>query len=171
MPRNPGSCRGYAREARPRGLPTDSATENIPPNPTRKGRVVRVKRWGKSPPRQAQARRHGKPHREQGQIGDLSGGPPEFRLSERVPGMAAQRNGPLSPNSATRDIGQKFQGLGVGGKTGPAQQIRREHQGLSGAHHWVGKDQKACKSNQTEFGLQPFRLELLLECLGEDFRG
>jgi len=29
-----------------------------------------VKRWGKSPPLQAQARRHGKPHRVQGQIGD-----------------------------------------------------------------------------------------------------
>src|ERR1051325_5138847 len=31
---------------------------------------VRVKRWSKSPPLQAQARRHGKPHRVQGQIGD-----------------------------------------------------------------------------------------------------
>src|SRR5205809_617891 len=31
---------------------------------------VRVKRRGKSPPLQAQARRHGKPHRVQGQIGD-----------------------------------------------------------------------------------------------------
>jgi len=30
-----------------------------------------VKRWGKSPPLQAQAWRHGKPHRVQGQIGDL----------------------------------------------------------------------------------------------------
>ena len=30
-----------------------------------------MKRWGKSPPLQAQARRHGKPHRVQGQIGDL----------------------------------------------------------------------------------------------------
>ena len=29
-----------------------------------------MKRWGKSPPLQAQARRHGKPHRVQGQIGD-----------------------------------------------------------------------------------------------------
>ena len=33
-------------------------------------RQARVKRWGKSPPLQAQARRHGKPHRVQGQIGD-----------------------------------------------------------------------------------------------------
>src|ERR1700720_1931376 len=31
---------------------------------------ARVKRRGKSPPLQAQARRHGKPHRVQGQIGD-----------------------------------------------------------------------------------------------------
>src|SRR6266700_295352 len=29
-----------------------------------------VGRWSKSPPLQAQARRHGKPHRVQGQIGD-----------------------------------------------------------------------------------------------------
>ena len=66
---------GYTRAARPRGLPTDSATENKPP--ALKSQIsnlgfqrVRVKRWGKSPPLQAQARRHGKPHRVQGQIGD-----------------------------------------------------------------------------------------------------
>jgi len=29
-----------------------------------------VKRWGKSPPLEEQSTRHGKPHREQGQIGD-----------------------------------------------------------------------------------------------------
>jgi len=48
---------------------TDSATEKIPP---RSATIwVRVKRWGKSPPREAQATRHGKPHWVQGQIGDL----------------------------------------------------------------------------------------------------
>jgi len=36
---------------------------------------VRVKWRGKSPPLQAQARRHGKPHRVQGQIGDPRSGP------------------------------------------------------------------------------------------------
>ena len=48
---------------------TDSATEKKPP--LRLGvSVARVKRWGKSPPLQERSRRHGKPHREQGQIGD-----------------------------------------------------------------------------------------------------
>ena len=66
---------GYTRAARPRGLPTDSATETQTARLQRQsmsaGAVrVRVKRWGKSPPLQAQARRHGKPHRVQGQIGD-----------------------------------------------------------------------------------------------------
>ena len=31
MPRNPEIIRGYTREAMPRGVPTDSATENKPP--------------------------------------------------------------------------------------------------------------------------------------------
>ena len=48
---------------------------------------VRVKRWGKSPPLQAQARRHGKPHRVQGQIGDLGAARSTFRTAERVPGI------------------------------------------------------------------------------------
>lgn len=34
---------------------------------------VMVKRWGKSPPRERQRERHGKPHREQCQIGVLRG--------------------------------------------------------------------------------------------------
>ena len=42
---------------------------------------VRVKRWGKSPPLQAQARRHGKPHRVQGQIGDHGAARSRFRES------------------------------------------------------------------------------------------
>ncbi len=48
---------------------------------------VRVKRWGKSPPLQAQARRHGKPHRVQGQIRDLGAARSTFRTAERVPGI------------------------------------------------------------------------------------
>ena len=36
--------------------------------------VVKVKRWGKSPPRDGQPDRHGKPHREQCQIGTARGG-------------------------------------------------------------------------------------------------
>src|SRR5579883_848728 len=52
----------------PRGVPTESATENIPPEFARV--LVRVKRWCKRPPLEAQVTRHGKPHRVQGQIGD-----------------------------------------------------------------------------------------------------
>ena len=40
-----------------------------------------MKRWGKSPPLQAQARRHGKPHRVQGQIGDRGVARSTFRAS------------------------------------------------------------------------------------------
>jgi len=36
--------------------------------------AVRVKRWGKSPPRGWQQRRHGKPHQEQCRIGIACGG-------------------------------------------------------------------------------------------------
>ena len=93
--------RGYARETGPRGPSTDSATENIPPNRGRKTGVVRVKRWGKSPPRFVQTKRHGKPRREQGQIGDPGAARSGFAQAERVPGMAAERNGPLP--AATRE--------------------------------------------------------------------
>ncbi len=55
------------------GNPRDSATENRQlwshlwcAFVTAK---VMVKRWGKSPPRERQRKRHGKPHREQCQIG------------------------------------------------------------------------------------------------------
>ena len=47
---------------------------------------VRVKRRGKSPPLQAQARRHGKPHRVQGQIGNPGAARSTFCTTERVPG-------------------------------------------------------------------------------------
>jgi hypothetical protein len=66
MPRNPVLGPGYTRETKSRDFPTDSATEKIPPRAT----GVRVKRWGKSPPREAQATRHGKPHPVQDQIGN-----------------------------------------------------------------------------------------------------
>src|ERR1700733_11020063 len=51
--------------------PTESATENRPPKslPGNGLWPVRVKRCGKSAPRQWQHRRLGKPHVEQGQIG------------------------------------------------------------------------------------------------------
>ena len=63
---SPDSTRQRCRVTPGRGNPRESATENKPPR-TRSG--VRVKRWGKSPPRFWQQRRSGKPHREQCRIG------------------------------------------------------------------------------------------------------
>src|SRR5439155_18040532 len=78
-------ARGYTRAARPRGLPTESATETQTASVSQEA-PARVKRWSKSPPLQAQARRHGKPHRVQGQIGDRGAARSRFRTAERVPG-------------------------------------------------------------------------------------
>ena len=96
MPRN-SDCFGwrYTRAERQNVL-TDSATENIPPAVRlRRDRQVRVKRWCKRPPRRAQAKRHGKPHRVQGQIGKLRSGSLPCGEIRRVSGMAAQTNGSL----------------------------------------------------------------------------
>ena len=49
------------------GDPRESATESKPPATL--AQRVRVKGWGKSPPRSRQRERHGKPHREQDRIG------------------------------------------------------------------------------------------------------
>ena len=51
-----------------RGDPTESATENRPPMAAQADQA-RVKRWGKSPPPDWQQDGHGKPPREQDQIG------------------------------------------------------------------------------------------------------
>src|SRR6185436_19401625 len=49
-------------------------------------RQARVKGWGKSPPRERQRKRHGKPHREQDQIGAArrATGTRRFRAAARV---------------------------------------------------------------------------------------
>ena len=86
----PGNARAPGRSTRVRiarlgGMATDSATENKPPvrrfGDGREAkpfggryqkwttRMVRVKRWGKSPPRLERSGRHGKPRVVQGQIG------------------------------------------------------------------------------------------------------
>jgi len=65
------------------GLSTDSATENKPLSGF--GQTVRVKRWSKSPPLREKSRRHGKPHREQGQIGDHEAA----RFNSRFGGMGS----------------------------------------------------------------------------------
>ena len=64
------------------GNPRESATEKRQPR-THSG--VMVKRWGKSPPRDWQQDRHGKPHPEQCQIGASRGG-----WSWRKPGYRPQ---------------------------------------------------------------------------------
>jgi hypothetical protein len=58
--------------------------------------VVRVKRWCKRPPREAQATRHGKPHRVQGQIGNRGAARSAFRESETGFGYRSPRQMILS---------------------------------------------------------------------------
>ncbi len=62
---SPDSTRQRCRVTPGGGNPRESATENRLPDPGQE----KVKRWGKSPPRDGQPKRHGKPHREQCQIG------------------------------------------------------------------------------------------------------
>ena len=67
---SPGSTEVRCRVTPGGGDPRDSATESIPPSPARATAwVARVKRCGKSAPHRRQRRRHGKPHREQDQVG------------------------------------------------------------------------------------------------------
>ena len=66
------------------GNPRDSATENSQPATRRS----KVKRWGKSPPREWQHKRHGKPHQEQCQIGVPCSNARVFE--PRGPGLAAR---------------------------------------------------------------------------------
>jgi hypothetical protein len=86
---SPDSTRQRCRVTPGRGNPRESATENRPPCiPLTRNAWVRVKRWGKSPPRDGQPDRHGKPHREQCRIGTsrgLIGSPisPQGRLGPR----------------------------------------------------------------------------------------
>ena len=66
---SPDSTRQRCRVTPGQGNLTESATEKrLPPLAAEK-----VKRWGKSPPRRWQQRRHGKPHREQCRIGPPRG--------------------------------------------------------------------------------------------------
>lgn len=79
---SPGSMETRCRLMAGGGDPRESATESKPPRFT----VARVKGWGKSPPRDWQQERHGKPHREQDRIGAVRGETLEgcFRLTVRV---------------------------------------------------------------------------------------
>ena len=65
-------------------------------NRHRRKPVVRVKRWCKRPPREAQATRHGKPRRVQGQIGNRGVVRSGFRESETGFGYRSLRQMILS---------------------------------------------------------------------------
>ena len=71
---SPGSMETRCRITAGGGDPRESATESKPPadRPSGDG-AARVKGWGKSPPRDWQQERHGKPHREQDRIGTARG--------------------------------------------------------------------------------------------------
>ena len=69
MPRNPGSS-GWDTRGRKVKRPFDGQCHRKSNRRSRFAGRVRVKRCGKSAPREAQATRHGKPHRVQGQIGN-----------------------------------------------------------------------------------------------------
>ena len=88
---SPDSRERWRRVTPARGDPRESATEKRPPGGL--GRRARVKRWGKSPPRRRQRRRHGKPRQEQGQIGIARGPGP------RVSPARAVRVGCTSPSA------------------------------------------------------------------------
>jgi len=68
---------------------TESATESKPPRVVRPG--VRVKGWGKSPPRLWQQGRHGKPRMEQ------------VQAAGRVPEWPAGRMHPVSGETRHAD--------------------------------------------------------------------
>ena len=94
MPRNSGSA-GDTRGRRRR----ESSRRTVPQRRYRLGCGntvgVRVKRWGKSPPREAQATRHGKPHRVQGQIGNRGAARSASAKADRFRVSAAKTNDSL----------------------------------------------------------------------------
>ena len=76
---SPGSTERRCRITAGGGDPRDSATEMTPPKTLKV--AARLKWCGKSAPRLWQQRRHGKPHREQDQIGTARD---VFRIAVRV---------------------------------------------------------------------------------------
>ncbi len=94
MPRNPGPC---GRDTRGRKVerPFDGQCHRKS-NRRSLFDAARVKRWCKRPPREAQATRHGKPHRVQGQIGNPGAARSRFRESETDSGYRLHRQMVLS---------------------------------------------------------------------------
>ena len=95
MPRNPGPFDRDTRGRRVGRLFDGKCHRKL--NRHRRKPVVRVKRWCKRPPREAQATRHGKPHRVQGQIGNPGAARSRFRESETDSGYRLHRQMVLSP--------------------------------------------------------------------------
>ena len=88
---SPDSTRQRCRVTPGRGNPRESATENS----LLLFAEVRVKRWGKSPPQSWQQLWHGKPHREQCQIGATRGAGGATHTARKAvlarwPGLAAR---------------------------------------------------------------------------------
>src|SRR5947207_10572930 len=107
---SPGSTETRCRLTAGGGDPRESATENRPPGWF--ASQARVKRWGKSPPRERQRKRHGKPHREQDQIGAARratgkrvSAPPPGSVARGARQRASQRNGHPSPFGAWTEPG------------------------------------------------------------------
>ena len=95
MPRNPGSF-GWDTRGRKVERPSNGQCHRKL-NRRRRKLAARVKRCGKSAPREAQATRHGKPHRVQGQIGNPGAARSRFRESETDSGYRLHRQMVLSP--------------------------------------------------------------------------
>ena len=98
------------------GNPRESATEkSLPwwPGLSRKGRLagstVRVKRWGKSPPRAWQQDWHGKPHPEQCRIGASRG-----KVCPYAFGRAETSTGTLQPGGPGWQLDRPGNGCGRG---------------------------------------------------------
>ena len=81
---SPGSTEIRCRITSGGGDPRESATESKPPVRQAIGQQVRVKGCGKSAPRDWQQERHGKPHREQDQVGTAGVSQAHFRAVVRV---------------------------------------------------------------------------------------
>ena len=100
------------------GNPRESATEKRLPLFAR----VTVKRWGKSPPRDWQQDRHGKPHPEQCQIGASRGGRSRERDTARRDANAREaRVGSLTA-VATR-LAEEWSSRGFGPGQNPAYRL------------------------------------------------
>ena len=95
---SPGSMETRCRVTPGGGDPRESATESKPPAGTCSFGTylrVRVKGCGKSAPRRRQRRRHGKPHREQDQVGATASASARMLRAGLFPGR--------SPGSVARD--------------------------------------------------------------------